>query len=510
MHLNVQSATNKKIDIEQAAHTELLDIILLNETFLKPKTNFKLKGYTIWRNDRSRAERGGICICVRETIPSMVISKSPSDSITEWITVRLPKILPSGEDLFIASVYIPPTKEIPDEDMKTIFNNVNTIAAGDLNAHNTLWGSKVTEKCGASLQSIAESQKLTIHHTDTPTYAPYHNLNCASTIDLVITSDKSEIQLNKPFTLASPRSDHLPVLFTIESKPIDRKQQTTTTKSRTDWDKFKQEAKNTLQPLVDKQINTKEDIDKMAESLKTSITEAINKSTTTVNVKIYQTQILPRKIVTMIKDRRRLQRNLLQTTTAQVQQLIDQAIETKIKPFLETLINLTTTLTLLLSHREVFSLPNVVKINTASNHISNTTNYKVNQEAILQSVRSLIYETVQAAEQATAQSQLPQQPTQQQQQSKRKSRSPSISSSYDPSIHDLNNTNMDAETSILQTPNYNKVTSSITVAKPTNNNVSSKPHNSSRQPHQKKPSTSTLHKSTISQRNKETIQTNNA
>jgi len=207
------------------------------------------------------------------------------------------------------------------------------------------------------------------------------------------------------------------------------------------------------------------------------------------------------------------QQHQVGTTSAQVQQLIDQAIETKIKPFLEILINLTTELTLLLSHREVFSLPNTAKIDTASKHISNATNYKVNQESILQSVRSLICDALQAAQQPTTQSQLPQQPahmnTQKQQQSKRKSRSPSISSSYDPSIHDLNNTNMDAETSVLQTPNDIKVTSSITVAKSTANNASNRPHNSSGQPQLKRLSTSTLLNSTISQRNKETIKTNN-
>ena len=41
MHLNVQSASNKQIDIEQAAYKEQLDVIMLNETFLKSKTNFK-------------------------------------------------------------------------------------------------------------------------------------------------------------------------------------------------------------------------------------------------------------------------------------------------------------------------------------------------------------------------------------------------------------------------------------------------------------------------------------
>jgi len=76
MHFNVQSATSKKVDIEQVAHHEQLDIIMLNETFLKPNKQFKLKGYAIHRHDRSRAERGGVCICVRNTIPCLQATAS--------------------------------------------------------------------------------------------------------------------------------------------------------------------------------------------------------------------------------------------------------------------------------------------------------------------------------------------------------------------------------------------------------------------------------------------------
>ena len=328
LHFNVQSATSKKIDIEQVAYDEQLDIIMLNETFLKPNKQFKLKGYTIHRHDRSRAGRGGVCICVRNTIPCLVESKSPSNSIIEWITIRLPKILPNGEDLHVVSVYNPPSTEITEETMRKIVNHANTIIAGDLNAHNSLWGSSETDQYGSALETVASELELQIHHTEAPTYAPFHRSDYASTIDLVITSNASTVCIGKPTALHSPRSDHLPVLFTVECKPINRQHQSTITKCKTDWDKFKEEAKKILQPLIDKQINTKDDIDGVAEQLKTRITEAIDKSTSTINVKSYQTQVLPRRIVALIKEKRRLQRSLLVTrspeTTRQINQLSEQ------------------------------------------------------------------------------------------------------------------------------------------------------------------------------------------
>ncbi len=174
-------------------------------------------------------------------------------------------------------------------------------------------------------------------------------------------------------------------------------------------------------------------------------------------------------------------------TTTQVQQLINEAIESKINPIIEKLINLTTELTLLLSHREVFSLSNVAKLNTASQHITNATQHNVNQEAILQSVRSLICNAIQA-DQAINQSQLNQQAVQPfTQQTTRKSRSPSPPSISDLTISDPNNTNMGIEISALQTPNNNSMVSSIKITKDiknnnNNKNIKNNSHNNSKHP----------------------------
>ncbi|RNA04185.1 hypothetical protein BpHYR1_023557 [Brachionus plicatilis] len=107
--------------------------------------------------------------------------------------------------IIVSSVCIPPGIEIT---IQQILSNANTIAAGDLNAHNVLLESSETDKL-----------QLSIHHTNTPT-------------------DSDDIK--RPITLTSPRSDHLSELFNVESKLIDRQEQTTTTKTRVDWDKYKE------------------------------------------------------------------------------------------------------------------------------------------------------------------------------------------------------------------------------------------------------------------------------
>ena len=43
-----------------------IDILALNETFLKPKFKFHLPGYDIYKNDRLVGTKGGVAILVKK------------------------------------------------------------------------------------------------------------------------------------------------------------------------------------------------------------------------------------------------------------------------------------------------------------------------------------------------------------------------------------------------------------------------------------------------------------
>jgi hypothetical protein len=201
--------------------------------------------------------------------------------------------------------------------------------------------------------------------------------------------------------------------------------------------------------------------------------------------------------------------------TTHVQQLIDEAIDRKVKPMIENLVKLTTELTLLLSHRQVYALSSCAKLNTAAQHITKAINYNIDQDSVTESLRNLIAEAIRA-DQAATQNQIVQPPAQSQtqqqtQQSKRrKSRSPSPPSISDLTISDPNNTNMDIENSALQTPNVNNNSiSSIQITKVSHNTSKNYAHNSSRHPNkQTRQSSSTLYNKTIAQSNKESTRNN--
>ncbi|RMZ98491.1 hypothetical protein BpHYR1_033812 [Brachionus plicatilis] len=173
--------------------------------------------------------------------------------------------------------------------MQEMFSNANTIAAGDLNAHKVLWDR--TQRARTENPSHKHSNLRFLPST-----------HYASMLDLIITSDSNDVCINKPITLTSPLSDHLPVLFSVESMLIDRQEQATSTKTKVDWDKYKEMATKTLRRLIRKEIQTMDDI---------------NESSSTHLVKSYRTQVLPRRVVALVKEKRRLQRSYLATRSTE-------------------------------------------------------------------------------------------------------------------------------------------------------------------------------------------------
>ncbi|RNA06769.1 RNA-directed DNA polymerase from transposon X-element, partial [Brachionus plicatilis] len=82
-----------------------------------------------------------------------------------------------------------------------------------------------------------------------------------------------------------------------------------------------------LRPFLGETIQTKEDIDKLTRQLESTITSTINGAKTTYSVKSYQTQVLPRNIVTLIKEKRKLQRHLLEDRSAETVRRINKLSE---------------------------------------------------------------------------------------------------------------------------------------------------------------------------------------
>ncbi len=69
-HLNIRStkADTKQIQLRNLINKHNLDIISLNETFLKPSNTLTVDGYNIIRSDRQSRTGGGAALCIKSNL----------------------------------------------------------------------------------------------------------------------------------------------------------------------------------------------------------------------------------------------------------------------------------------------------------------------------------------------------------------------------------------------------------------------------------------------------------
>ena len=109
------------------------DIICIQETFLKPKHNFKLDNYDIVRHDRIDQAKGGTATFVKLGIKYKVLSvPNTLDCVAVEIVIK-------NKSYSVVNVYNPPSCDIVVDECKPLFGFKNAIITGDFNAHNPLW-----------------------------------------------------------------------------------------------------------------------------------------------------------------------------------------------------------------------------------------------------------------------------------------------------------------------------------------------------------------------------------
>ena len=61
-----QGLRPKRKELQNYFPENQIDILALNETFLKPKLKFHLPGYDMYKNDRLVGTKGGVAILVKK------------------------------------------------------------------------------------------------------------------------------------------------------------------------------------------------------------------------------------------------------------------------------------------------------------------------------------------------------------------------------------------------------------------------------------------------------------
>ena len=189
-----------------------------------------IKNFNIVRRDRltpkqnnnNKDHGGGVCILIKANLTFDIIDSiyhKPCDLETIAISLHLG----NNEEILICSIYRVPDNTTPIEKWNKLFQSINQhntkykVVGGDLNAHNTLWGSSHNCPTGLNLADSLENTNLVITNDGSMTYCK-QTKNTApvfSAIDLTLISSNLFLQTTWKTKDEKMFSDHYQIEIEI-------------------------------------------------------------------------------------------------------------------------------------------------------------------------------------------------------------------------------------------------------------------------------------------------------
>ena len=286
---NVNGISSRKNEITALVYELKPDILLLQETWLKPNLHFSIAGYSIYRKDRENKTRGGVAIAIQENIEHEQIGLDMGK--TEIVTL---KVKTQNKYINISSVYFPgrTTRKKDIFEIKRL--KPHALVAGDFNARNELWGSSRTDQMGNYIDQLCQSEELLIHIPSEPTRRATRRGDQDSTIDYALTTSTcSELNIEVIGDLGTT-SDHLPLLLQLNLQKIKKTENPL--KLTTKWDKVLQD--------LDRTWTTTGDPDYDIENFTSAIQAAILTNSRGIEIKSKNHLLLPENILSKMKEKR--------------------------------------------------------------------------------------------------------------------------------------------------------------------------------------------------------------
>jgi hypothetical protein len=149
------------------------------------------------------------------------------------------KILLSHRPITIVAIYSPPRHRISAGDYKEYLSSLGPqfIAAGDWNAKDTTWGSRLTTTKGRNLLSTMTQLNIKFLSTREPTYWPADKNKTPDLLDFALMKGISDIYMKIERNLDLV-SDHSAITVTLSTHAILKESIPKLCTKNTDWNKF--------------------------------------------------------------------------------------------------------------------------------------------------------------------------------------------------------------------------------------------------------------------------------
>lgn len=136
--------------------------IFIQESRLQPHQKCKLSGYKPYRKDRQNSSiaSGGVTILAQNQIPANEIKLN-----TELEAIAISTYVPQMSKITICNVYLPPNKLFTQKQLEELVQQLPPpfLLVGDLNSHNTLWGSNYTDGRGRKIEKFINNKRILLN-----------------------------------------------------------------------------------------------------------------------------------------------------------------------------------------------------------------------------------------------------------------------------------------------------------------------------------------------------------
>ncbi|CAF4742888.1 unnamed protein product [Rotaria sp. Silwood1] len=200
LHYNIRNFYSNQVDLIEMVNIHSPTIISLNELgTVVPKKLIKqlLFSYNVYIKEGTNAH-GGVVLAVNNRLKCQLIEINEPNIVAVRIIIE-------GQQIVVASIYSPPTEQLPLTTLTTLLNvSKNIVITGDLNAKHPDWGCPQVNTKGRILANWLNNHNLNVLNAGTKT-----SLRSNTTIDLVISSEIPETSDSQ--SLPYTGSDHLPI-----------------------------------------------------------------------------------------------------------------------------------------------------------------------------------------------------------------------------------------------------------------------------------------------------------
>ena len=302
MHFNIHSIKHRKDELGHFLAINQIDIVSLNETWLKPKDKLSIPKYKIIRKDRRDQQGGGVCILVHQDIDFERINLAHD---VEAVSITVKNSMKNNRDLHITSYYSPPDQLVNKELIKQVLSYEYSILLGDLNAHSLRFSGHDANSSGLIVCDLLLEEEIIILNDDSPTFLPSHPANHESTLDLALAHTRLGPMVSNFNVIRDDiRSDHLPFILEIDSTLPPRLATREQVVRKIDWPLFQVEC--TIRAPKIASLNSLEEIDNSIEQVTTAIQQSLAVATSEKKVRINTNRplLLPRYILELIREKR--------------------------------------------------------------------------------------------------------------------------------------------------------------------------------------------------------------